>query len=146
MVDQPTKPGRGGARPNSGGARPGAGRPAIEDGTEVRVTLPPDLLAEAERLAGRAGKGAAAAGIRALLQASLNLDHEVGALHLMMLAMINTHPDHARLKLELDSVVANFQVGNAAAGSRPLPDGPREALQRYRGQLEELLRKAPPVP
>lgn len=80
MVDQPTKPGRGGARPNSGGARPGAGRPAIEDGTEVRVTLPPDLLAEAERLAGRAGKGAAAAGIRALLQASLNLDHEVGAL------------------------------------------------------------------
>lgn len=69
------RPGRGGPRPNSGGARLGAGRPAIEGGTEVRVTLAPDLLAEAERLAGRGGKGAAAAGIRTLLQASL-LNHQ----------------------------------------------------------------------
>jgi hypothetical protein len=76
----------------------------------------------------------------------MNLDHEVGALHLMMLAMINTHPDHARLKLALDSVVANLQVANAAGGSRPLPAGPREALQRYRDQLEELLKTAPPGP
>ena len=45
-----------------------AGRPAIRDGTQVRVTLPPDLLAEAERLAGWDGKGAAASGIRIALE------------------------------------------------------------------------------
>jgi hypothetical protein len=70
VINQPAKPARGGPRSNSGGARPGAGRPAIADGTEVRVTLPPELLAEAERLAGRGGKGAAAAGVRVALQAS----------------------------------------------------------------------------
>lgn len=72
---------------------------------------------------------------------------DLSALQVLLMALINTHPDRRALLAEFDKVV-NFIQLRAVQDPKvpPMVDHLRESLNRLRGQISQGLESSPPTP
>lgn len=67
---------------------------------------------------------------------ALNIPAEIGAISFMLLALIETHPDRARLLAVFDALTTGVQLYAAQSGGARTPEPMRVAIQRYRSQID----------
>jgi hypothetical protein len=69
---------------------------------------------------------------------ALDLRAEMAAIQMMLLALINEHPDKRALLKTFDAVASAVQLHNAASGEvGTTPPALREALLRFRNQIAD---------
>jgi hypothetical protein len=77
----------------------------------------------------------------------MNTTLELQGVFMMLLALIESHPEPKALLAAFDALTGTVQVHNAQSGAQTLSDEYRATLQRYRGQIQlQIDKKDPTIP
>lgn len=71
---------------------------------------------------------------------------ELMATQIMLMALIQTHPDKRTLLASFDGIVSGMRVHALASGAGEMPEPLRQALARFREQIEQTGGSAPANP